>query len=99
MPLDFSNITSANSTLQILNFINLDWTSGLFGVLLIAVLGIVLMANLRFYGTKDNFLFTAFFLSIISGLAWLAGIVGIYVFIVCVVLGFIGVFLAILLEG
>ena len=97
--IDFSNITSANSTLQLINFINLDWTDGLFGVLLIVILGVVILANLRFYGTKENFLFTSFFLSIIAGLAWLAGIIGIYVFLVCVIMAFIGIFLSVIMDG
>lgn len=99
MPFSFTNITAANSTLQIIDAINKDWTGGMFGILMLASLGIIIYINLSYYGTKENFLYTTFYLSIIAGLMWLAGLIGMYVFVICVVLAFIGVLTTILMGG
>jgi len=97
--ISFTNITAANSTLQILTAINNDWFKGLFGILLLFSLFIIIFMNLSFYGTKENMLFTSFFIAIIAGFMWLAGLVGMFVFIIAIVLAFVALTLSILFGG
>lgn len=94
---DFVNITAANNTIELINAINMDWTGGVFGILILVVAGIVIFINLSFYGTKEAFLFASFYASIMAGLAWLSGLVGIYIFVISVVILFVTVLLAILI--
>lgn len=94
---DFANITGANSTLQILQSVNTDWSGGILGIMILLVLGVIVFMNLSAYGTKETFLVTTFYISIMAGLLWLSGLVGMYVLIICIVLLFVAVLLTILM--
>ena len=96
---DFSNITSANSTLQIIQFINKDWTNGSFVLLMLFSLFVIIYLNVSFYSAPNALAVTSFVMMILTGLCWLAGLIGLYVLIIVEVILFIGIFLSILFDS
>lgn len=93
---NFTGVQAANSTLGIIQAINLDWSNGIIGILILVVVGVVAFINLSYYGTKETFLFSAFYVSIMAGLLWLSGIIHMYVLVFCMVLLFAAVLMSIL---
>lgn len=79
-------ITQANTTLQVLDAIDLAIYGGAFFVFALVALFIILMINASFYPAKDFMLFASFFVSIIAGLLWVAGLVPFYAALVAILL-------------
>lgn len=86
MPLvDLTHVIIANSTVEIFQGIN-GLSSGLFGVLFLVAIMVIVLINLSFHDAKDFFLVAAFFTAMISGYAFLAGLVPLIMLIIGLVL-------------
>lgn len=79
---NFTNITNANSTLQVLQGVNNTLVGGNFWILVIVAIAFVILINLTFYRFKGALTAMSFTVSIISGLFFLAGLVPFYVAII-----------------
>jgi hypothetical protein len=94
MAYNFTPVTQANTTLQLMDALDVSIFGGMFFFLLVIAAGAIIIINLAFYKAKDFMLYGAFFISIISGLLWIAGLVpfvvaiGAMCLLVLAVLGF-----------
>lgn len=98
MTYNLSLVKSANTLLELVTNVDAVTMGGLFAILLITIGATVAILNLQNFSGKEFFLFTGFFISIVSGLAWLSGLVHLYVFIVALIAGFIFVLLFFVTE-
>lgn len=92
---DLTNITAANTTYELIRYINIDLTVGMLGIMMIVALFFIILINMSFYEAKHFFLIATFFITIIAGLAWIAGLVTMFVLIGCIILLVISTILAI----
>lgn len=91
--INFTNITNANSTLQMLQQVNVDLTGGVFIMLLVIALFAIMLINFIYYNVSAAFLVAAVFTNLVSGMLWMAGMVPFTIFIVTLVLTPIGAWL------
>ena len=97
--INFTNITAANNTLEIVQAINTEFMNGLFFTLALLAIGMIIFITVSArHMAKEAFLFTAFFISIIGGLLWLAGLVPFYVVLIALFLPMIAMFLYFLIN-
>jgi hypothetical protein len=90
---NLTNVTNANTTLDILKAIDKDMLGGTFAIMMLVSLGIILFINYGFKSPKEAFLMTGFFVSIIAGLMWLAGMIPFFIAVFALILPFIGLIL------
>ena len=69
---NFTNITAANSTLEMLRAANADIFDGWFTILLLVALFIIIFVNTSFYGSKESMLATSFIVGLLSWFMWFA---------------------------
>jgi len=78
---NFTNITNSNSTLQIVEALNLDFTGGWFIILFLIALTVILLINYTAGEFKETFLAVSFMMVLITGLFFIAGLVPVMVII------------------
>lgn len=81
---NFANITAANTTRELAIAVN-DLTGGIFGILLLVSLVLIIMINLAFYNIKTQLSIASFFAVVISILAWISGLIPLFVVVVCII--------------
>lgn len=84
--INFTNITDANTTFDMLIGVTSTMSNGLFWWLTLFAFGVVVFINLSFYGSPTAFASTSFMLSIMSLMMWIAGLLPLYGAIVGLVL-------------
>lgn len=98
MPLvNLTGVIMANSTVEIFQGMN-GLTGGIFGLLFLIAIGIIVMINLSFHEAKDIFLVASFFMALIGGYAFLAGLVPLIMFIIALVLTVVFLAVALLVK-
>lgn len=94
---NFTNIINANNTLEMVQAVSTDWTSGIFLLLfLVVALFVVIFINLSYYNISAAFLVASFMASALTGLAFLAGLVPLYALIIMLILPFMAMIITIL---
>lgn len=97
---NLTNITAANSTVGIIQSINIDLTGGSFSFMLIITLfAILFVYNSKERGAEGAFLAASFLTSIMTGLLFLAGVVGFSILITVIIVTVIATILAIFMDG
>lgn len=82
MPYNLTSIVASNSTLDLIRSTDLATMGGLFGIMAILAAVAIVMINFSFYQGKELMVFAGFFVSVLSGLFWLSGLVSLLVVIV-----------------
>lgn len=82
---NLTNISAANSTLEIMRAINYDLSNGWFFLLLIIAMFIIIFINMSFYSAKDALLGASMYTTIVSWLFHFSSAVPSYVPVVATV--------------
>lgn len=93
MTYNFTDIMAQNSTLDLMKAINTELAGGIFWIFLLLSLFIIIYINMSFYHAKETFLFTSFFIAMIGGLMWLAGLIPFYIAMITLLLSVVGMIL------
>ena len=72
---NLSNISTSNSTLDIIKYINLDLTHGMLLGIVLIVLFFVMLLSYNVGDFKLSLLIVSFFMVILTGLFWLSGLI------------------------
>ena len=97
---NLTNITNANSTVGIMQMINIDLTGGAFGTMLVLTLfAILFVYNSKGRGSEGAFLAASFLTSIMTGFLFLAGVVGFSMLITVIIVTVIATMIAIFTDG
>lgn len=83
---NFSNVTAANNTIDMISAINTDITGGWFIILLVISIFVIIFINQSYYHTKHALLMAGFISAIVVNMFWWAGMVPYYLFLVVNVL-------------
>lgn len=89
---NLTNITDANSTLQMIQAINTDLTGGVFIMLMLLSLFVIILINMSFFNPSSAFMVAGFIVSVISGLLWVAELLPTFILVVAMVMPLIGIF-------
>jgi uncharacterized membrane protein (DUF485 family) len=99
MVFNFTNITSGNSTLDILQTVNNEMFGGLFTILLVVALFFIIFINLSFYKASSAFMAASLFTTMITMFLYFSGLVPLMVFVISMVLTLIGILLALFIKA
>lgn len=92
MVYNMSNVTNANSTLEIITAVSSDLTGGIFIILMIVALFVIIFVNLSYYHVSSSLAVASYLTAIIGGFLWLAGLVPLKILIMLLILPIIGTF-------
>ena len=76
----------ANTTYELIRCINTDVTGGYFGILMIVALFVIVLLNMAYHDAENMFVIASFFVTVVSALGWISGLVPLYVWIVSLVM-------------
>lgn len=95
---NFTNITNANSTLDIIQAINTDFTGGLFIILMLVALFVIILTNLSYHNLGAAFVVAGFVTSTLTGLLWMAELVPMFALIIAMILPAVGIMMVFFLK-
>lgn len=80
---NFTNITAANTTLELIQSINIELGgAGMFILLTVIAFFVILWLNYDAGSAKDTFLITSFLTGTLTSFLWLAGLAPLYLAVV-----------------